>query len=171
MNTEIQPLPPFLKSTPRYEEERQRLSDAEACLRAATRHAEMARNGHYQAAWDLLEKQVVLPFERLVEANNDHVNSGNEEFLSEWEDDALGDYSMVARALHKAKQLPKWTEEEIADITKLQRLFPEALTTEPLDLNDNPVVREEYHGEDRWDYVPVIEAALRDIANRGGAEG
>jgi hypothetical protein len=157
-------LPGFLKPSPRYLEERQRLSDAEACLRAATRHAEMARFGHLDAAWTLLEAQMVLPFEHLVSANDCHVEDGNASFLSEWEEEALRDYAMQARAWRKARQLPKWSELEAADITRLLALFPEGLKTEPRDLSGTGLVPAHFDGDDCLDWTPVIEAALRDIA-------
>lgn len=172
---QIPQLPAFITATPRYEEEAARLQVAEIVLANATRQASNARNGHLDAAWSVLEKQVVVPFENLVSANASYVEDGNTSFLGEWEAEALPDYPMQARAWRKARQLPKWSEEEIADIMMLQRLFPEALKTEPLDDGDRSIkyVRGNVRLEesDYKDWGPVIEAALRDIANRGGQEG
>lgn len=65
-------LPACLAPNARFELETQRLIEAELCLRAATRHVEMAKWSHLDAALHIAEKEISLPFQKLLWADERH---------------------------------------------------------------------------------------------------
>lgn len=152
-------LPGFLKPSPRFELERQRLLDAEACLRAATRHVELARAADVDAALQVVEAQVARPFQKLLWANMRHMDAGNPSLLGD-DEDTMTMFVQEIQRMRRERRFPVFAAQDAVCIRHLLADYPQAIAT-PGGWGDSEDV----------DARAVREALARDVAGepvRGG---
>ncbi|WP_038164876.1 hypothetical protein [Verrucomicrobium sp. BvORR106] len=123
----IPELPACLTPNARLETETQRLLEAELCLRAATRHSEMAKWAHLDAALQLAEQQISLPFQRLLWADERHKEETDASILSEEEVEAMGYFIGKVVRCRKERRHPDFDAEECKGIRGLLQKYAAAI--------------------------------------------
>ncbi|WP_038164614.1 hypothetical protein [Verrucomicrobium sp. BvORR106] len=120
-------LPGCLLANARFETERARLIEAELCLRAATRHAEMARWSDLDAALQLAEQQISLPLQKLLWADERHTEETDAAILSGEEVEAMGYFIGKVVRCRKERRHPDLDAEECEGIRELLQKYAAAI--------------------------------------------
>ncbi|WP_050025109.1 hypothetical protein [Verrucomicrobium sp. BvORR034] len=123
----VQELPACLQSSARFELERARLIEAELCLRAATRHAEMARWSDLDAALQLAEQQISLPLQKLLWADERHTEETDAAILDGDEVEAMGYFISAVVRSRKERRHPAFDAEECEGIRQLLQKYAAAI--------------------------------------------
>ncbi|WP_075090037.1 hypothetical protein [Verrucomicrobium spinosum] len=126
--------PPFIPELPaclvpnaRLELETQRLLEAELCLRAATRHNEMAKWAHLDAALQLAEQQISAPFQKLLWADERHTEETDAAILTGDEVEAMDYFIGTVVRSRKDRRHPAFDAEECEGIRQLLQKYAAAI--------------------------------------------
>lgn len=123
----IPELPACLTSSERLDLETQRLLEAELCLRAATRHVEMAKWARLDAALQIAERDISLPFQRLLWADERHTEEVQVAILSSDEVEAMGHFISEVVRCRKERRHPAFDAEECEGIRQLMKKYSAAI--------------------------------------------
>lgn len=123
----IPELPSCLTGNAQLELETQRLIEAELCLRAATRHNEMAKWAHLNAAVQLAEQQISMPFQKLLWADERHTEETQAAILRDDEAESMSYFISEVVGFRKDRRHPCFDAEECERIRQLMAKYAAAI--------------------------------------------